>query len=259
MTAHAWAMASIRHSSASRVPSGVPSSKYARRYHAPSHDVLLDRLRERGRPRAVLLGTLPISARLADRREARQDVAEEPREPHALALALVADPVHAVVPVAAADQRQPVHAGRPAGLDRADAVLVDRLGGLGDRRLDVGVLLVERQSRGLDEGRALVEHARVARRLDVLGDDKREPVAIVGDVRADSSARVRLPPVLDVALGELVSARLEDLLCAPGPGERPAAPARLGAGLGSRTRRSTGTLRCGPTDDTPSPDREADR
>ena len=37
IVAHACAIASMRHSSASRVPSGVPSSKYARRYHAPSH------------------------------------------------------------------------------------------------------------------------------------------------------------------------------------------------------------------------------
>ena len=38
-TAQLCAMASIRHSSSDAVPSGEPSSKYARRYHAPSHAV----------------------------------------------------------------------------------------------------------------------------------------------------------------------------------------------------------------------------
>jgi hypothetical protein len=36
-TAHDWAMASILHSWLCRDPIGVPSSKYARRYHPPSH------------------------------------------------------------------------------------------------------------------------------------------------------------------------------------------------------------------------------
>ena len=37
ITLQLWAMASMRHSSAAAVPSGEPSSKYARRYHWPSH------------------------------------------------------------------------------------------------------------------------------------------------------------------------------------------------------------------------------
>ena len=36
MTAHDWAIASIWHSAFSFEPSGVPSSKYARRYQSPS-------------------------------------------------------------------------------------------------------------------------------------------------------------------------------------------------------------------------------
>ena len=138
-------------------------------------------------------------------------MAEEPREPHALALALMPNAVHAVVPVTAADERQAVRAHRSSGLDRADAVLVDRLGGLGDGRLDVGVLCLEREQRRLDEVRSLVEHARVTRRLEVLGDHEGQPVPVVGDVSAHASAREGLPPVLDVALGELVAAGVEDL------------------------------------------------
>ena len=52
----------------------------------------------------------------------------------------------------------------------------------------------------------------VAGRREVLGDDERQPVAVVGDVRAHASARERLPPVQHVALGELVPRCLDDLL-----------------------------------------------
>ena len=48
ITAHDCAIASIRHSAFALDPSGVPSSKYARRYQAPSHAVLGSR-GERGR------------------------------------------------------------------------------------------------------------------------------------------------------------------------------------------------------------------
>ncbi len=53
-----------------------------------------------------------------------QHLAGEEAQPHAFAAAGLADPVHAVVPVAAADQRQAVHAARQAVLDRAHAMLV---------------------------------------------------------------------------------------------------------------------------------------
>src|SRR4030065_303975 len=64
---------------------------------------------------------------------------QEPRQPHAFATALLADQVHAVVPVAAAHQRQPVGTEAHAVLEGTHAVLVEagrfgralRLGGGG--------------------------------------------------------------------------------------------------------------------------------
>ena len=55
-----------------------------------------------------------------------QHVVEEESQPDAFAAAFFADHVHAVIPVAAADQRQTVGAEFQAMLDRADAMLVKR-------------------------------------------------------------------------------------------------------------------------------------
>ena len=68
---------------------------------------------------AVLARQIGAAAALADRREVVQHGHEEPAEPHALAAALVADAVHAVVPVAGADQRQPVRTVLRRVRDRA--------------------------------------------------------------------------------------------------------------------------------------------
>ena len=52
---------------------------------------------------------------------------QEPAEPYALALARLADAVHAVVPVAAEDQRQAVGAGpRHREIEGPHAMVVDR-------------------------------------------------------------------------------------------------------------------------------------
>ena len=51
---------------------------------------------------------------------------QEEAEPGALAASLPSDAVHAVVPVAAADERQAVGAGGQALVDRAQAVLEER-------------------------------------------------------------------------------------------------------------------------------------
>ena len=73
------------------------------------------------------LGALGVALRLGDRREVAERLQQEPAEPDALALALLADAVHAVVPVAAEDQRQAVGAGALDGeVERARAVLVER-------------------------------------------------------------------------------------------------------------------------------------
>src|SRR5690606_1069022 len=59
--------------------------------------------------------------------EERDGAQQEPAEPHALALAAFADPVHAVIPVAGADERQAVLAGeRQALVEATGAMLEER-------------------------------------------------------------------------------------------------------------------------------------
>ena len=95
-------MESIRHSSLVDDPRGVPSSKYARRYQPPSQACasMLARsssawLAARAREARRLPGR---AARSPNRRRFSQ---QEPGQPDALSLALVADEVHPIVPVAA--------------------------------------------------------------------------------------------------------------------------------------------------------------
>ena len=67
-------------------------------------------------------------------------------------------------------------------------------------------------SAALEEGYVLVEDAGVAGHPDVLRDGVGQPEQVVGDPGAHARARVRVPPVLDVALDELARRGGEDLL-----------------------------------------------
>ena len=98
---------------------------------------------------------------------------QEERQPDALALAVLADEVHAVVPVAAAHQRQAVLAEAQAVVDRADAVLVERADVVGDLRQVVVRFFVGPQRPRRQERHALVEHAGVARRARHSGKWRR--------------------------------------------------------------------------------------
>ena len=211
-TLHDWAIESIRHSALTAEPSGVPSSKKARRYQSPSQPSRSSARRSafmwaRQRSRA---GTL--TAVLRDRREGGQDGMQEPAQPDALAAALVADPVHAVVPVARPHERQPVRADGEAPVEGRRTVLEQRRRLRRPFRLEVGVRLVGPQRRSLDEWDDLVEDRRVARDREVAIDHVRQPEAIVRDPGPDAPTRRRMPPVLDVALGELVGRGPQEML-----------------------------------------------
>ena len=67
----------------------------------------------------------------------------------------------------------------------------------------VGLVLVRREQRRLEERHALVEHAGVAGRAHVLGDDVRQPEQVVGAAGAEPAAARLVPPVLHVAFDEL--------------------------------------------------------
>ena len=146
---------------------------------------------------------------------------EEEPEPRALAAAGLAHAIHAVVPVAAAEERQAVRADRDAAIDRADAVLEDGPRLARHVRQGIDLVHVGRQRRRLEERHRLVEHARIACRPDVLGDDVGQPEQIVGTARPESASARLVPPVLDVALDELARGRAQDLRASEvGPRQR---------------------------------------
>ena len=99
--------------------------------------------------------------------------------------------------------------GRPcapelvAVLQGADAVFVDGPRLLAHPRQAVVLLLVGTQHRRLQEGHSLVEEGSVAGHGDVVVDDERQEVQVVGDAGADAAAGRRVPPVLYVAFLEL--------------------------------------------------------
>ena len=85
----------------------------------------LERLAQRGRMCAPAARAVRV-ALVGQRREQRDGARAEPAEPDAFALAAFADPVHAVVPVAAADQRQAVPAGQLQALVEAAGAMLEQ-------------------------------------------------------------------------------------------------------------------------------------
>ncbi len=179
-----------------QVPGAVPGDRLERRTQRP---------RARLPPRRVE-GRL---ATQAQRAKAPHRRAEEPAQPHALAAALAPDAAHAVVPVAVAHQRQPVHPRRQRALEGQAAVLEERRGARRGRVLRVTVVLAGPQRLTLEEGHLLVEDRRVAGRGHVLARHVGEPGEVVGAPGAHAAPRRWVPPVQHVAFRELVPRRLE--------------------------------------------------
>ena len=94
------------------------------RYHSPSHGL---RAPPSSLSTCVAIGAACWSRRASrERRKRAEQRGQKPAEPDAFALSLRADFIHAVVPVAGADQRQPVTPSLQRPRDRAGAVLVER-------------------------------------------------------------------------------------------------------------------------------------
>ena len=148
-------------------------------------------------------GARRFAALLRQRRQAVDHCAQEPGQPHRLALAAVADAVHAVVPVARADQRQPVHAHGQTAVDGTRGVFVERCVLAIHRRRLVDVLGVRRHRAALQEGDAFIEQRVLARALDVVRQRERQPQPVIGKMGAHAGAARQVPPMLNVTLREL--------------------------------------------------------
>ncbi len=211
-TAHDWAIESILHSALAAEPSGVPSSKKARRYQSPSQPS-----RSSARSSAVMcarqrLGADTLASRFGDRYERRERDVQEPAEPDALA-------------ACRRDRRGPCRRSSrpsPSAADRAC-----RCRGFGRARprsvrtttrrpATFPAGSTHRSDRAAASGPSMYVTSSsrmrsVTGHRDVTIDGVRQPQTIVGDLGANSSARRRVPPVLHVSFDELMRGRLQDV------------------------------------------------
>ena len=207
-----WASESIWHSSFVCEPSGVPSSKKARRYQAPSHASRSIALQQPLGLVAIGRRSIVVAAGFDQGRKPLEHHGEEPAQPDAFALAVDADAVHAVVPIAAAHQRQAVCAEAKAVVDRPEAVAEQILRKRGDGGQLVALVFVRLQRQRMQVGDSFVEDVGVAGGGDVVAHDERQPEVVVGESRANAAAGRRMPPMLHVALLELARRGLQNHL-----------------------------------------------
>src|SRR6185295_12036777 len=118
----------------------------------------LERLSERRSLVAPLLRARHFAAGLRRRRKSGQGHVREPGQPDAFALALLPDPVHSVVPVAASNQWKSVSTARETRVQAKRAMLVNAGPSVGDGGGKKAGLLAFLQRRTLEEGRGLVEN-----------------------------------------------------------------------------------------------------
>src|SRR5690606_36613404 len=98
------------------------------------------------------IDVLLVLACFSSRDALAERIGEVPAEAHALALSLHADEVHAVVPVAAKDQRQAVLAGAfHRKVERQGAMLIKACRLLGDFRLIEGIMFAVLQLAPFEE------------------------------------------------------------------------------------------------------------
>ncbi len=127
----------------------------------------------RGRLPSVRTRYLVTATR--DRRKVFDQSAQEPAEPDGFAPPLDADAIHAVVPVAAAHQWQPVCADGEAVIDRARAMFVQRCPLTTDVGNEVGVFGANWDRLALEKRHRLFEHTIVAADFDIVHGCMRQP------------------------------------------------------------------------------------
>ena len=140
------------------------------------------------------------SARLGERGPGIEHTEQEPGQPDTLAAAFGSHEIHAVIPVAVAEQGESVGAEHACALDGAAAMFPKSRLIHGDGRSEQTVVLAFGQLRAGNEGDLLVKDFVVARSLHILADCPGQPQHIIRTSGANSQARFSMPPVLHVTL-----------------------------------------------------------
>src|SRR6185312_5843498 len=137
---------------------------------------------------APAAGTFAIAALLGDRCQRGDGGQEEPAQPAAFTAAGGAHGVHAVVPVAGADQRQAMRADGEAAVDRARRVFVQarHVVTVAGREERVGRAVLAR--RAGQPWQRFVEYGVVTADAHVVHGHVDQPEPIVADAGADALA-----------------------------------------------------------------------
>ncbi len=144
--------------------------------------------------------------------ELREHMKQEERQPHALAPALLADKVHAVIPVAAPHERQSVAAKAQTVFECADSVLVERADVIRHLRQVVVRFLVVPQGARSQEGDALLQYSSVTGYADIAANGQGQPEVVVGEVRSHAAPNGRMPPVLHITFAKLAGCGAQQVL-----------------------------------------------
>src|SRR4030095_10531389 len=113
--------------------------------------VHVERGAQRLRVRTPALGAGLVAAFARELNERRQRRAQEPAEPDTFAAPQLADAVHAVVPVAGADQWQDVRGGTQAAVETAGAMFEQRRRFIGDLWLKERIVCAFAQPRPVEK------------------------------------------------------------------------------------------------------------
>src|SRR5690606_23357778 len=133
------------------------------------------------------IGKVAVLAMPGDSDELLQHVVEKETQPHALALALTADQIHPVVPVARTHQRQAVLTEAQTVLDGTDTMLVERCRFLRALRHIVVAFLFRPEQPTLEKMNAFIEHPEVANAGYIAADGVGQPQVVVGNTRAHTA------------------------------------------------------------------------
>ncbi|MNE00643.1 hypothetical protein D3C80_930580 [compost metagenome] len=147
-----------------------------------------------------------------DAAECPQHLMAKEAQPHAFALPLFADPVHAVVPVAAAHQRQAMGAALQGVAEGTLTMLVQALGqGRLSGQIVVGLFTGIECTAFQIAGR-LVKHGVVPGNLYVAAGGQRQPQQVVRAAGTHPALQRWVPPVLHVAFGILMRSAGQQVL-----------------------------------------------
>ena len=161
-------------------------------------------------------------AGIGQSRHAAQRVQQQPAQPDALSLSGFADAVHAVVPVARADQRQAQGSGLHDGAGQPQGGVIPQRAALcGQVGQEERIVLTRRHGGSVQIGQVLVQHGQIAGHCHVIRHRMRQPDAIVRNAGPHPLTRMGQPPVLHIALRKLPGCRVQQMCAHPcGLGQR---------------------------------------